>query len=104
MGDSDSDDELMNRLTHSLSMNFAVGSGEECAYCNTDNAPLVCTVCTTAAYCNEVSPDELSPVAETTRVSSQCTDLTETLLLLLLWLDDNRCASEDTPAFIATSA
>uniref|UniRef100_A0AAV1UT51 MYND-type domain-containing protein n=1 Tax=Peronospora matthiolae TaxID=2874970 RepID=A0AAV1UT51_9STRA len=53
MVDSDSDDELMSRLTRSLSMSFAAGSGAECAYCDKDNAPLFCTICTTASYCNE---------------------------------------------------
>ncbi|ETI38623.1 hypothetical protein F443_15700 [Phytophthora nicotianae P1569] len=52
MADSDSDDELMSRLT-SMGMGFAVVSGEDCAYCATPNASLSCTICSKAYYCNE---------------------------------------------------
>ncbi|ETL32256.1 hypothetical protein L916_15131 [Phytophthora nicotianae] len=54
MADSDSDDELMSRLT-SMGMGFAVVSGEDCAYCATPNASLSCTICSKAYYCNEAS-------------------------------------------------
>ncbi|EEY68390.1 uncharacterized protein PITG_04846 [Phytophthora infestans T30-4] len=52
MADSDSDDELMSRLT-SMGMGFAVSSGEDCAYCATSNASLSCSICNKAYYCNE---------------------------------------------------
>ncbi|RLN58894.1 hypothetical protein BBJ29_000202 [Phytophthora kernoviae] len=53
MADSDSDDELMSRLT-SMGMGFAVSSGEDCAYCAAPNATLPCTICNEASYCSEV--------------------------------------------------
>ncbi|KAG7401990.1 hypothetical protein PHYBOEH_008511 [Phytophthora boehmeriae] len=53
MADSDSDDELMSRLT-SMGMGFAVPSGEDCAYCAAPNASLACTICNEASYCSEV--------------------------------------------------
>ncbi|KAG6974445.1 hypothetical protein JG687_00000312 [Phytophthora cactorum] len=52
MADSDSDDELMSRLT-SMGMGFAAVSGEDCAYCASPNASLPCTICSKAIYCNE---------------------------------------------------
>lgn len=53
MADSDSDDELMSRLT-SMVGGFAGGSGEDCAYCATPNASLGCSICSKAFYCSEV--------------------------------------------------
>ncbi|POM58884.1 Formin-2 domain containing hypothetical protein [Phytophthora palmivora] len=52
MADSDSDDELMSRLT-SMGMGLTVESGEDCAYCAAPNASLPCTICSKAFYCNE---------------------------------------------------
>lgn len=52
MADSDSDDELMSRLT-SMGMNFP-SSGEDCAYCAAPNATLPCTICNEAYYCSEI--------------------------------------------------
>ncbi|KAE8883353.1 hypothetical protein PF005_g80 [Phytophthora fragariae] len=51
MADSDSDDELMSRLT-SMVGGFG-GSGEDCAYCATHNAALACTICNKAFYCSD---------------------------------------------------
>lgn len=56
MADSDSDDELMCRLTSSMGMGFAASSGEDCAYCAAPNASLACTICDKATYCSEVRP------------------------------------------------
>ncbi|KAK1944620.1 WASH complex subunit 3 [Phytophthora citrophthora] len=52
MADSDSDDELMSRLT-SMGMGIAAASGEDCDYCATPNASLACTICNQAVYCSE---------------------------------------------------
>ncbi|KAG1693691.1 hypothetical protein DVH05_023093 [Phytophthora capsici] len=52
MADSDSDDELMSRLT-SMGSSFATASGEDCDYCATPNASLPCTICNQAMYCSE---------------------------------------------------
>ncbi|TMW68435.1 hypothetical protein Poli38472_005903 [Pythium oligandrum] len=52
MVDSDSDDELLTRLTSTV---FGRTSHvhEDCAYCATPSATLPCTTCNAAHYCNE---------------------------------------------------
>lgn len=55
MADSDSDDELMSRLTRTMGFErLSAGPGEDCAYCGTPNAALSCSICQEAYYCNEV--------------------------------------------------
>lgn len=55
MADSDSDDELMSRLTSTLGFGrLSGGSAEDCAYCGTPNAALACSICQEAFYCSEV--------------------------------------------------
>lgn len=53
MGDSDSEDELMSKLTNAGFGRFS-GPSENCAYCATPNATLPCTICDEAFYCSEV--------------------------------------------------
>lgn len=52
MADSDSDDELMNRLASSV-MAHALPA-EDCVHCGQPHAATICTICRSAHYCNEV--------------------------------------------------
>lgn len=52
MSDSDSDDELMNRLASGAFQRVHMHH-EDCAYCKTPNATLPCTTCNAAYYCSE---------------------------------------------------
>lgn len=62
MADSDSDDELMSRLTSTLGGfgRLSGGSAEDCSYCGTPNAALACSICQEAYYCSEVRSISLS--------------------------------------------
>ncbi|KAJ0408063.1 hypothetical protein ATCC90586_003698 [Pythium insidiosum] len=52
MSDSDSDDELMNRLANGAFARVQVHQ-ENCAYCAAPRATLPCTTCEAAFYCSE---------------------------------------------------
>ncbi|GLD94553.1 hypothetical protein PINS_up003164 [Pythium insidiosum] len=52
MSDSDSDDELMNRLAKGV-FSHVQAHHENCAYCATPRASLPCTTCEAAFYCTE---------------------------------------------------
>ncbi|CAH0473964.1 unnamed protein product [Peronospora belbahrii] len=54
MTDTESDDELMIRLTSSMKMNCSAYYDEDCAYCEMSNALVACTMCHQAIYCNEI--------------------------------------------------
>lgn len=59
MADSDSDDELMSRLTR-MDMSVA-NKSEDCCYCATPNASLSCTICNKAIYCGETCKRRHAP-------------------------------------------
>lgn len=54
MADSDSDDELMSRLTSAVMASNMRARGEDCVHCGQPHANTVCTICHSAHYCNEV--------------------------------------------------
>lgn len=55
MGDSDSDDELMSRLTSAV-MARQHERSEDCVHCGQPHATTVCKICYSAHYCSEVRP------------------------------------------------
>ncbi|KAL7679653.1 putative Zinc finger, MYND-type, WASH complex subunit 3 [Plasmopara halstedii] len=59
MTDTDSDDELMSRLT-SMGTGFATFC-EDCSYCASPNALLPCTICNKAIYCGEICKRRHAP-------------------------------------------
>lgn len=54
MADSDSDDELMSRLTSAVMASNMRARGEDCVHCGQPHATTLCTICKSAHYCNEV--------------------------------------------------
>ncbi|KAF1326372.1 Peptidyl-trna hydrolase 2, partial [Globisporangium splendens] len=57
MADSDSDDELMSRLTSAMTARAAV-IHEDCVHCGAPNAAVVCSICHSAHYCSEKEQSE----------------------------------------------
>ncbi|GAB9473074.1 hypothetical protein Gpo141_00010233 [Globisporangium polare] len=53
MADSDSDDELMSRLTSAVMASNMRARGEDCVHCGQPHATTLCTICKSAHYCNE---------------------------------------------------
>uniref|UniRef100_K3WRT8 MYND-type domain-containing protein n=1 Tax=Globisporangium ultimum (strain ATCC 200006 / CBS 805.95 / DAOM BR144) TaxID=431595 RepID=K3WRT8_GLOUD len=52
MADSDSDDELMSRLTSAMTAR-ATAIHEDCVHCGAPNAAVVCSICHSAHYCSQ---------------------------------------------------
>lgn len=61
MADSDSDDELMSRLTSAVFARAA--AHEDCVHCGAPNATVVCSICHSAHYCSDVRDHVQSCIA-----------------------------------------
>ncbi|UIZ27093.1 hypothetical protein KXD40_001519 [Peronospora effusa] len=64
MVNSDSDDELMIRLTRTMSMRFSTDSDKDCAYCAVNDASMVCIICNKTFFCNELRMKNLSRMTD----------------------------------------